>query len=263
MNKRGRYVFGAALAGVALGGIGAFDKKAHAAILTTAAFTFETPNAIFPSTGTSSTSNTSASGTFFLFGSQTTSSVGPLLADSGTGSAYGMHFFTASSGNTSPNSTVWSTPVGNGSQRSLSANHWGAGDLYEFDVSTQGIAGILISFDQTSSGTGPKAFSLQYSVGATSGTAGSYLVGTTSFGAGSSSTAVSFGFDLSAVTALDNQSLVKFSLVDTDTTTATGGTDRIDNFVVSGTAIPEPASLSLLTVAAAAAMYRRREDKTA
>jgi hypothetical protein len=253
MRKHSRYVFSAALAGVALGGVPGLVRKANSAVVTAAAFTFENASPIFSSSGTSSTTNSTASpssGSFFLFASSTGSTVGPLLADSGTGSAFGSHASTA---------TVYSAPVGNGSQKSFSANHWLSGDLYEFDVPTTSLTGIMVSFDETSSSTGPHAFALEYVLGGTTGTAFTYSVGTTSFAASASSTAVSFGSDLSTITALNNESLVKFLLVDTDTTTATGGTDRVDNFIVSGTSTPEPSGLALLTVAGAAALYRRRK----
>jgi hypothetical protein len=243
MNKKSRYVFGAALAGMALGGVHGMVNRAHGAVIA-ADFTFESPNSFFPSSGTSST--------FTLFASFTGASVGPILADSGTGSAYGVHASTA---------TVYSAPVGNDSAKSFSANHWLSGDDYDFQVPTTGLDDILVSFDQTSSGTGPKAFSLVYASGATSGTV-PYTVGTASFAATSSVTAVTFGFDLSAVTGLDNSSLVDFKLVDNDTTTATGGTDRVDNFIVQGTAtsVPEPAGLSLLAASTLALVRRRKAE---
>jgi hypothetical protein len=256
MTKRTRYVFGAALASVALSGsIPGVVKKANAAPATAAAFTFESSSAIFSVTGTGTASTGTNAGTnsstFFLFAGFTGASVGPIPADSGTGSAYGVH---ASA------STAYSEPVGNGSQKSFSANHWLSGDYYEFDVPTISLTGIMISFDQTSSGTGPKAFQVQYIDPVGSGAFTSYVVGATGFSASPSTTAVSFGFDLSAITDLNNASLVKFRLIDTDTTTATAGTDRIDNFIVSGTsaAVPEPAGLALLTMAAAATLFRRR-----
>ena len=57
--------------------------------------------------------------------------------------------------------------------------------------------------------------------------------------------------DLSAITALDNQANVYFRLIDNSTTSANGGTvaaagtDRVDNFTISGTAIPAAPSVDL------------------
>jgi len=57
--------------------------------------------------------------------------------------------------------------------------------------------------------------------------------------------------DLSSVTALDNAATVVFRLVDMSTTSANGGTvaaagtDRVDNFTVSATPVPEPSTLAL------------------
>jgi hypothetical protein len=239
MKKNSRYVFGAALAGMALGGVHGMVSRAHAATITAAAFTFENDISFFPSSGTSST--------FTLFASFTGASVGPILADSGTGSAFGIH---------SSSSTVYSTPVGNGSAKSFSANHWLSGDDYEFDVPTTGLNNILVSFDQTSSSTGPKVFLFEYTAGAASGST-AYTVGTTSFAASTVNPAVNFSFNLSAITGVNNVSNVDFKLVDNDTTTATGGTDRVDNFIVSGTSVPEPAGLALIATSALALVRRR------
>jgi hypothetical protein len=58
-----------------------------------------------------------------------------------------------------------------------------------------------------------------------------------------------WSFDLSGITALDNQSNVYFRLNDSSNTSANGGTvgtagtDRVDNFTISATAVPEPATL--------------------
>jgi hypothetical protein len=69
-------------------------------------------------------------------------------------------------------------------------------------------------------------------------------------------TGFTFSYDLSSITALDDDSSVVFRIVDDSTTSinggtvATSGTDRIDNFVVSGTAdaVPEPSSMALTAV---------------
>jgi hypothetical protein len=260
MKNRSRYVFGAGLAGLALGGLPGLVNRAHAALTTAADFTFET-----------STSS-----------STTASMVGPLVAEVGIGSGFGVHLASEGSSssvaNYSPTATVFSTPSGNGSTHSFSANHWGAGDYYEFDVPSTTISGVLISFDQLSSSTGPKVFSLLYSADGTNySTYGSYTAlssvssnsytGTNSTGGTTASTtwstaysasAYNVTFDLSSITALNSDPNFKFQIVDADTTTATGGTDRIDNVVVAGTAVPEPAVVSILSMAAAATLMRRR-----
>src|SRR6478735_6066080 len=141
MKDRSRYVFGAALASAALGGLPGVMERASAATVTQAAFTFEVSGIPLNATNV------------------TAPAVGPLVAESGIGSAFGSHVAT---------STVWSSPAGNGSQRSLSSNNWAQGDFYSFSVPTTGIKDIMVSFDQQSSSTGPHVFSLLYSTNGTS-----------------------------------------------------------------------------------------------
>jgi hypothetical protein len=246
MKERSRYVFGAALASAALGGLPGLMERASAATVTQAAFTFEVSG--IPLNATNVTSP----------------AIGPLVAESGIGSAFGSHVST---------STVWSSPAGNGSQRSFSSNNWAQGDFYSFSVPTTGVQDIMVSFDQQASSTGPHVFSLLYSTNGTSfstftnytvpvvtvtstGTAGSTTVG---FSTGASNAAFAQVFDLSGITGLNNNVNAIFRLVDADTTaTATAGTNRVDNFVVSGNAVPEPAAVSLVTIATATGLLRRR-----
>jgi hypothetical protein len=266
MSDRSRYVFGAALAGVALSGAAGIVERANAAPVTNAAFTFESSFSGVTSTVTSTAGTTAA---------VTAASFGPLLAESGTGSAYGVHTSAA---------TVYSVPAGNGSQHAFSANTWGVGDYYQFSVPTTGIQGIVLNFDQTGSATGPAHYTLTASADGTNfttvagytvafsftvtstNTAGSTTAG--GFSTGTSNPLYSQMFDLSAMTALDNNSNAVFRLVDADTTSinggtvATAGTDRIDNFVVSGSVsgTPEPTALSLAGIAALGMLGRRKRQ---
>ncbi len=248
MKSRSKYVFGAAVAGLALGGVPALVNKANAALVTNADFTFETSGSAF------STSVTQGSTAF-----------GPVVAEIGTGSAYGSHAAT---------SAVYSSPAGNGSVHSFSSNVWASGDYYKFVVPTTGIQNILVSYDQISSSTGPKVFSLFYSSDGTNfSSISNYtlsltqtqfnnstpsITGTESTWSTSLSGAYNLAFDLSGISALNNDPNAAFEIVESDTTTATGGTDRIDNVVVAGTAVPEPATMTLLTVAASTLLLRRR-----
>ncbi|MBC7877201.1 MAG: ExeM/NucH family extracellular endonuclease [Anaerolineales bacterium] len=146
----------------------------------------------------------------------------------GSGNAGGFH---ASA------STDWTTPAGNGSTDSFSSNTWAIGDYYQFTVSTLTFQSIQVSWDQTRSGTGPADFKLAYSTDGTTFTDfGSYTVAATTW---SSSTPASsnFSFNLSAVTAVDNQSNVYFRLIATSAAGGIGGTNRVDNFTVSGNPI--------------------------
>ena len=145
-------------------------------------------------------------------------------------------------------STVWSNPVGNGSAKAVSSEHWAVGDYYQFSFSTSGYSAISITWDQTGSNTGPKDFKVQYSTNGTtftnaSGTNSTYAVTNDGWaGTGSPKTASRRTLDLSGVSVLANQSTVYIRLADTSTTAitlgtvATAGTDRVDNFTVNGTA---------------------------
>ena len=228
------FVFGGlALAGAVQQGIAA----------TLAGFTFETSLSAANSTGT-----TAAGGVF-----------GPLTAEVGTGSAFGNHANAAA---------AFSSPSGNGSLHSFSSNAWASGDNYEFRLPSTGFQDIMLSFDQTRSGTGPNEFQLQYSTdGATYTNFGStYTLAGTSWNTSAAATAAgnSFAFDLSAISALDNLADIRFRLTSnglnsTGGTVASGGTNRVDNFFVTGTPIPEPATaMTLVTVAGAASLVRRR-----
>jgi hypothetical protein len=172
------------------------------------------------------------------------STIGGIAADTGAGTASGVHASAR---------TDWTTPTGNGSANSLSANEWGIGDYFQFQLSTVGYSGLLVSFDQTSSGTGPRDFKISYSVNGSAFTdfaSYSVLVNgaspNPSWNSSTASAAYSFTFNLTGVSALNNASSVAFRLVNTSTTSANGsaigssGTSRIDNFAVQGTAVPEP-----------------------
>ena len=187
-----------------------------------------------------------------------------IAAEVGTGTGSGLH-----AGN-----SVYSSPVGNGSSHSFSSSNWAVGDFYQFAVSTVGYSSVGLSWDQASSGTGPGHFSLQYSTDGTSFTsvAPNYSVLANAAPIGTWGTATAhpeygFTYDLHTLTQLDEVSTVYFRLVDVDAltpsggTVASGGTDRIDNFTVTATAVPEPQSLMVLAglgLLVAGAMRRRR-----
>lgn len=169
---------------------------------------------------------------------------GPLSPEVGSGSALGFHAGAA----------AYSNPAGNGSAESFSVNTWAIGDYFEFSLSTLGYTGIGISFDQTSSSTGPRDFDLTYSTdGSIFSTFASYVVlqnglaPNASWNSGTYQSAYSFSYDLSSITALDNAPTVYFRLINTSTVAANGGavaatgTDRVDNVTVS--VVPEPTGI--------------------
>ncbi len=146
--------------------------------------------------------------------------------------------------------TVWSTPSGNGSANSLSSNNWAVDDYYQFTFATTGYSDLKIQWDQTASSTGPAYFKVQYSTDGTNFTdlpGGAYSLKYTylskpiSWSSSINNDTSTFSFDLSGISGLDNQAAVYIRLVDTSTvsyggaTVGTGGSNRVDNFIVSGT----------------------------
>ncbi len=177
-----------------------------------------------------------------------------IAAEVGSGTASAWHAGAA----------TYSSPAGNGSAHSFSANTWAVGDFYQFSVKTVGFTGIGISYDQTSSSTGPNRFSLQHSTdGVTFSTFGSsFLVLTNATSANNSDTglltgpwssggavqsAYSYVDDLTAVGSLNNAGAVYFRLVCNTAPGSSGGTDRVDNFTVFSP-IPEPSTLCLVVL---------------
>ncbi|HEU5125773.1 MAG TPA: hypothetical protein VFW05_17110 [Verrucomicrobiae bacterium] len=153
---------------------------------------------------------------------------GPVASEIGTGTASGVH---ASS------STAYSNPTGNASSESWSANRWAAGDYWEFQVSTLGSENIQVSYDQYGSGTGPRDFDFAYS------TDGSIFTVFQSYQLSGADTWNSKSFDLSATPLLDEASMVYFRLINSSAVSINGGaigtsgSDRIDNFLITGAAV--------------------------
>jgi hypothetical protein len=188
----------------------------------------------------------SGTGTSFTYGS----------ADSGVAAAgsseTGLH----------ANSSSWTFAAGPGSARALNANNWSQNDYFQFSLSSANYSGLSLGWDQMGSGTGPRDFALAYSTDGTNFTNfTTYTVSTVSWSSSQVSppTASHYSFDLSGVTALNNQSTIYFRLVDNSTTAINGtgtvgtsGTGRVDNFTVSATAIavPEPASFAMAVIGA-------------
>lgn len=224
---------------VALGMVAAFASNTSSAA-TIASWTFEAPN--IPS-------DASAVAVY-------PNSIAPAV---GSGSAGGAH---AAAG------TVWSTPSGNGSSESFSANTWAVGDYFQFSTSTLGFFDVTLAWDQASSNTGPRDFKLAYSTdGVNFADIASYgvLANASPNTPWNPTTAnASFGInqDLTAISALDNQPSVAFRLIVTSNVSANGGslatagTGRIDNFAVSATPVPEPQTYAMLLAGLGIVAYR-------
>lgn len=172
-----------------------------------------------------------------------------IASEVGSGTASGFHAGAA----------TYSNPAGNGSANSFSANTWAVNDFFQFVVSTVGYTGIGVSFDQTSSATGPGRFTLAWSTDGNSFTpvisATDYTVPENAFpnswNSTTASSLFSHAYDLSSVTELNNSFAVYFRLVNSSTMSAgggivnpTAGTSRVDNFTVA--VVPEPSTIVLM-----------------
>lgn len=157
--------------------------------------------------------------------------------------------------------TDWSSPVGNGSLESFSANTWAVGDYWQFSTSTLGYQDIAISWHQTRSSTGPATWDLYWS---TDGSVFNLLLDNYSApvitwsSATPDVTGTTVFPDVLAPAALDNQSTIYFRLTADSAASAAAGTGRIDNIIISGNAIPAPGALALLGLAGLTARRRRR-----
>ncbi len=188
---------------------------------------------------------------------------GSLSANSGSGSATGVH----------ASNSFWITPTGNGSNKSLAASTWAVGDYFQFQTSSTGYAGLAFTWDQQSTQPGPRDFTFSYSldgVNFTNVLNYSVIEASPSWNNSTPQTGTStnFSLDLSSVSALANSSSVYFRLTNTSTVAVDGGSvasngfSLIDNFNVSGTAIPEPPmfafGMSLLSVIGVVGWKRSR-----
>ena len=176
----------------------------------------------------------------------------------------------ASSGS---NQTSYTAPAGNGSTYSFSSNVWKAGDYYSATFDTLGYSDVSFAFDMTRSATGPATWAVEMSVngGAFSALLASYspIVNTTVAGGVSAWSAsipqqAAFTSTLNLGSAADNAATVTIrirALVDPVNGSGAyqaGGTARVDNLMVNGTAIPAPGALALLGVAGLVGSRRRR-----
>ncbi|MFO0690064.1 MAG: PEP-CTERM sorting domain-containing protein [Myxococcota bacterium] len=187
----------------------------------------------------------------WTFETSAPTTAGPFGAEVGSGSARGFH----------AGASTYSSPAGNGSPRSFSSNTWAVGDYYQFQVDLSGYQDVLISWDQTSSGTGPRDFSLQYSFDGTNFVSfADYSVLANAApnpvwsSGGSRSPLYTLSYDLSAISVLDGVSTAYFRMTDRSTVSASGGvvasggTGRVDNVLIEATVVPEPGTALLLGI---------------
>jgi hypothetical protein len=191
---------------------------------------------------------------------------GPAVpADVGVGIANAHHTTTSTYSTPAGDVDLTLAPSISSSIHSWSANGWSAGDYYQFQVSTVGFTGVQVGWDQTGSNTGPRDFSLQYSLdgGATFITPGSTY--SLLFNSWTTSAALGNNESQTFAGAVDNAPSVIFRVVDMSTVSVnggsigTGGTDRVDNFTVFSP-VPEPSTVALVGAGlfGMLAMRRRR-----
>lgn len=159
-----------------------------------------------------------------------------------------------------------SFPAGWGSTDSWSSNGWAVGEFFQFEVSTVGFDNISVSWDQVGSSTGPANFTLQYSTdGSTFTDFTAYSVNLSTWNTTVIPAADVYTFDLSSITALNNDSSVFFRLTMANTTSIGGGTvagtgtSRVDNFTVSS--VPEPTTAAFFVGGAGAMLWVVRRKR--
>jgi MYXO-CTERM domain-containing protein len=171
------------------------------------------------------------------------------------------------------NATSYTSPAGNGSTYAFSSNVWKAGDYYQAAFSGTGYSGLSFAWDFTRSTTGPATWTVIMSVDG--GSNWSTLIATytaivnsaTPTGAGTWNTSTynaAYTSSIALGASADNASSIIVrvqALVDSVNSSGVyqaGGTARIDNVFVNGTAVPAPGAVALLGVAGLAARRRRR-----
>jgi len=169
--------------------------------------------------------------------------------------------------------TSYTAPAGNGSSYAFSSNVWKAGDYYQAKFDTTGYTDLTFSWDMTRSSTGPASWIIEMGVngGAFSSVLATFapIVNTTVAGGVSAwsasipqQSAFTTTVNLGASANNASEVIVRIrALVDPVNSTGTyqaGGTARIDNIMVNGTAVPAPGAAALVGLAGLVA--RRRRD---
>lgn len=173
----------------------------------------------------------------WTFEASVPTSSGPHAAELGSGSASGATTL-----------GTFSNPAGNGSMESFSANSWGNGKYFQFETSTTDYSDITINWEQTRSGTGPANFKVAYSTNGSSFTdlpSGSYSVNSVTWSTSTYSNGSYFSFTLPS--ALNNLPNIFIRLICLDNPPS-GGTNRVDDFTISGSLITMPVEFSKFNV---------------
>jgi hypothetical protein len=191
------------------------------------------------------------------------SAVGPPVLNEGgifAGTLLGSH---ASAG------SDWSTPAGNGSANSYSANEWAVGGFTQITSGSLGYNTLKITFDATSSNTGPRDWKLQTSPDGVLWTDSGFTYSVLANAApnplwNSTTSSPLYTITTSLPATLDNQAAFGVRLVVNSTVSANGGslalsgTSRIDNVIIEGELIPEPTSIALMIASLGVTVLRRK-----
>ena len=191
----------------------------------------------------------------------------------------GLNFSVSTASGRHANASTYSTPAGDldptiagldagasaanasPSSHSFSSNGWSVGDFYSFTTSTLGYTDVTIAFDQTGSNTGPANFGLSYSING--GAFSQFTTYSLAFASWNATTVLPNSFVLAGGGAFDNANSITFELIDLNTTSinnttvASAGTDRVDNFSVVSV-VPEPTTLALASFGGLAALLALR-----
>lgn len=189
---------------------------------------------------------------------------GPFAAEAGVFAGASM-----SSGAHVSASTVYSNPVGNGTAESFSSNFWAVGDYWQFTTSTVGYEALTLTWDQSSSNTGPRDFSLAWSTdGSTFTPFHDYSVLANAapnpvWTSGTYQPMYTMG-PLSLPSALENQATIYIRMVQRTSISANGGTvatsgaSRVDSVKIEGEYVPAPGAAALIGLGGLLAARRRR-----
>lgn len=151
----------------------------------------------------------------------------------------------------------------NGQGQALSIGNFQNGEYFQLTLDASGFSGItLADFRANGSASAPRDWKISYSLAGISGTFVDATTYTLASNTASNTTTIG-GFDLPS--GADDNSSIVLRLIATSSNRVDGGggvangTVRLDNFVITGTAIPEPAPTALLAgLAVLALAWRRR-----
>lgn len=151
---------------------------------------------------------------------------GPFKPATGAGALSGSH---------KSEDSKWSSPAGNGSKSSLSADTWSSGDFFVLKVSTANRRNIVLSWDQTRSDYAPPTFALSYRLpGEPAKELVSYEVPVVRWSMSQPSENSSFVADLTGCKEISDREEIEFLIMPKSQSKSPNGTTRIDNVRVWG-----------------------------